>query len=225
MTPPALAYLENYHWRGYSVETLTDSVTNVLACFHRGNFPMHRHCRGVDIGCTPFNLMEVWMWVHREKWNVVWTEDETWLPAQKNGVMRSHLPHGFRKVLVHETDEEYLRQWVKVAGRGLYPFAAETHYSGFSCWANSRRFAIAARSPQQCAIIAEVMHAYNVLGNRIEVYAPQSDGIALSDRNRVNTAVHEDDRPCLTFVVHRHAVMRSKAVSLPAIVKQTELSI
>ena len=98
MTPPALAYLENYHWRGYSVETLTDSVTNVLASFHRGNFPMHRHCRGVDIGCTPFNLMEVWMWVHREKWNVVWTEDETWLPAQKNGIMRSHLPHGFRKV-------------------------------------------------------------------------------------------------------------------------------
>ena len=39
------------------------------------------------------------------------------------------------------------------------------------------------------------MHASNVLGNRIEVYAPQKDGIALTDRNRINTAVHEDDRP------------------------------
>lgn len=173
---------------------------------------MHRFCRGVDIGCIPFNLMEAWTWVHREKWNIVWAEDETWLPSEQDVVMNSYLPHGFRKVLVHETDEDFLTQWVTVAGRGLYPFAAEVHYSGFSCWANSRRFAIVARSPQQCAVIAEVMHASNVLGNRIEVYAPQKDGIALTDRNRINTAVHEDDRPFF-FVGHRHAETRLKDIS------------
>ena len=37
--------------------------------------------------------------------------------------------------------------------------------------------AIVARSAQQCAIIAEAMHAYNLLGNRIEVYAPQAEGM------------------------------------------------
>ena len=88
---------------------------------------------------------------------------------------------------------------MEVAGRGFYPFAAEIRHYGYACWANSRRFAIVARSTQQCTIIAEVMHAYNLLGNRIEVYAPQADGIALTDRTRINRAIHEDDRSCFDF--------------------------
>ena len=43
------------------------------------------------------------------------------------------------------------------------------------------------------------MHAYNLLGNHIEVYAPQADGIALTDRTRINRAIHEDDRSCFDF--------------------------
>jgi hypothetical protein len=97
---PGLASLEHYHWRGYSVETISDQ-SNVLTCLHRGNFPMHRRCRGVDIGCTPFSLMEARLWVHREKWNIVWTDDETWLPAEQSVIMRAHLPHGFSKVLIY----------------------------------------------------------------------------------------------------------------------------
>ena len=30
------------------------------------------------------------------------------------------------------------------------------------------------------------MHAYNLLGNRIELYAPQAEGIALMDHARIN---------------------------------------
>ena len=43
------------------------------------------------------------------------------------------------------------------------------------------------------------MHAYNLLGNRIEVYAPQAEGIALMDHARINSAIHEDDRSCFDF--------------------------
>ena len=198
MPPTLLAFLENYHCHEYSAETICCQA-NVLACYHRGKFPVHRYCRGVDIGRTPFNLIEACLWVHREKWNVVWTEDETWLPADPKVVMRPYLRHGFKTVLVHDTDEEFLRQWIEVAGRGFYPFAAQIRHPGFACLVNSRRFAIVARSPQQCVIIAEIMRAYNVLGNRIEVYATQSDEIALTDGNRVNNAVHEDDRSCFDF--------------------------
>ena len=38
-----------------------------------------------------------------------------------------------------------------------------------------------------------------MLGNRIEVYAPRTEGIALTDHARINNAVHEDDRPCFDF--------------------------
>ena len=160
---------------------------------------MHRYCRNVNIGCTPFNLMEACVWVHREKWNVVWAEDDTWLPQESDVVVRSHLPHGFHKVLINETDDEYLQTWIEVAGHGFYPFAAEARHYGYACWANSRRFAIVARSPQQCAIIAEIMRSFNMLWNRIEVYAPRTEGIALTDHARINNAIHEDDRPCFDF--------------------------
>ena len=83
---------------------------------------------------------------------------------------------------------------------GILPFAAESRHYGYVCWANSRRFAIVARSAQQCAIIAEVMHAYNLLGNRIEVYAPQAEGIALMDHARINSAYLKTIGPVLTFV-------------------------
>ena len=37
------------------------------------------------------------------------------------------------------------------------------------------------------------------VGDRIEVYAPQVEGIALMDHARINSAVHEDDRSCFDF--------------------------
>ena len=82
---------------------------------------------------------------------------------------------------------------------GFYPFAAEARQQGYACWVNSRRFAIVARSPQQCAIISEIMHAYNILGNRIETLSPSPEGIALGEQARINSAVHEDDRSCFDF--------------------------
>ena len=173
--------------------------SNTMMCLHRGNFPMHRYCKNMEIGCVPFNLLEAWVWIHMEKWNILWADDDTWLPPDANVLTRERLPHGFHKVIIHETDEDYLQVWVEVAGRGFYPFAAESLHYGYACWANSRRFAIVARSAQQCAIIAEVMHAYNLLGNRIEVYAPQAEGIALMDHARINSAIHEDDRSCFDF--------------------------
>ena len=89
---------------------------------------------------------------------------------------------------------------MNIAGYGsFYPFAAEVRHNGYACWANSRRFAIVAKNAQQCAIIAEIMHAYNILGNRIETLQPTLEGIALSEQSRINSAVHEDDRPCFDF--------------------------
>ena len=35
--------------------------------------------------------------------------------------------------------------------------------------------------------------------NRIEIYAPQAEGIALADRARINSVIHEDDRSCFDF--------------------------
>ena len=79
-----------------------------------------------------------------EKWNILWADDDTWLPPDANVLTRERLPHGFHKVIIHETDEDYLQVWVEVAGRGFYPFAAESRHYGYACWANSRRFAIVA---------------------------------------------------------------------------------
>ena len=59
MASPLLTYLENFHWKGYRVDTIVDH-SNTMMCLHRGNFPMHRYCRNVNIGCTLFNLMEAW---------------------------------------------------------------------------------------------------------------------------------------------------------------------
>ena len=198
MASPLVTFLENYQWKGYTVDTIANHA-NTMMCLHRGNFPLHRYCKDTAIRCVPFNLLEAWVWVHMKKWNILWADDDTWLPQDANVLTRARLPHGFHKVLIHETDEEYLQVWLEVGGRGFYPFAAESRHHGYACWANSRRFAIVARSAQQCAIIAEVMHAYNLLGNRIEVYAPQSEGIALRDQARINSAVHEDDRSSFDF--------------------------
>ena len=79
------------------------------------------------------------------------------------------------------------------------PKGTKRRHNGYACWANSRRFAIVAKNAQQCAIIAEIMHAYNILGNRIETLQPTLEGIALSEQSRINSAVHEDDRPCFDF--------------------------
>ena len=198
MAPSLLTYLENYHWKGYSVDTVADHA-NTMMCLHRGSYPLHRLCKNVELGCVPFNLVESWVWVHQEKWNIVWTDDESWLPQDSDIMTRNYIPHGFHKVLIHETDEEFLNTWIEVCGRGYYPFAAEIRHSGYACWANPRRFAIVARSPQQCTVIAEIMHAYNILGNRIEVYMPRAQGIALTDGARIDNAVHEDDRHCFDF--------------------------
>ena len=188
----------NYHWKGYSVETI-GSTSNAMISLHRGNFPIHRLCHSVNIECRAFNLMEACTWVSNEKWNILWADDESWLPNDATVNMRTYLPHGFHKVVLHECDDQYLYTWLEIAGHGFYPFAAEARHHGYACWANSRRFAIVARSPQQCTIISEIMHAYNILGNRIETLAPCPGGIALAEQARIDSAVHEDDRACFDF--------------------------
>ena len=198
MAVQMLTYLENYHWKGYTVDTVADHA-NTLMRLHKGSYPLHRLCLGVEVGRVPFNLVESWEWIHREKWNIVWADDESWLPHDANVLTKHCLPHGFHKVLVADTDPEFLNVRIEVCGYTYYPFAAEIRHHGYCCWANSRLFAIVARSVQQCTIIAELMHAYNILGNRIEVYSPQQEGIALTDAYRTNSAVHEDDRSCFDF--------------------------
>lgn len=67
------------------------------------------------------------------------------------------------------------------------------------------------------------MHAFHLLGNRIEVYAPRTEGIALADHARINNAVHEDDRPCFDFrgsQICREAIAGGFPI---APVRQTEL--
>ena len=198
MAAPMLTYLENYHWKDYTVDTVADHA-NTLMRLHKGRYPLHRLCLGVEVGRVPFNLVESWVWIHREKWNIVWADDESWLPQDANVLTKHRPPHGFHQVLVAETDQEFLNLRLEVCGYTYYPFAAEIRHHGYFCWANSRRFAIVARSIQQCTVIAELMHAYNILGNRIEVYNPRQDGIALTDEYRTSSAVHEDDRPCFDF--------------------------
>ena len=198
MAAQVLTFLANYHWKDYTVETVADHA-NTLMRLHKGSYPLHRMCMNMDPGRVPFNLVESWEWIRREKWNIVWVDDESWLPHDSNVIAKHSLPHGFHKVLVSDTDPDFLDVRIEVCGHTYYPFAAELRHNGYACWANSRRFAIVARSPQQCTIIAEIMHAYNILGNRIEVYNPRPEGMALTDASRINNAVHEDDRPCFDF--------------------------
>ena len=82
---------------------------------------MHRHCRNIEIGCVPFNLLEAWVWIQMEKWNILWADDEAWLPPDENVLSRERLPHGFHKVITHDTDEEYLQEWVEVAAKAFIP--------------------------------------------------------------------------------------------------------
>ena len=160
---------------------------------------MHRLCKGVKIGNAPFQLVEAHIWVLNEKWNVVWVEEESCMPPDSDIVLSGSLPHGFQKVLVKDTSDAYLNLWLDRYGRDFYPFSAEVRHQGYVCWANSRRFAICGRSPQQCALLAELMHAYNALANRIEIYASCDGLIALSETNRIGTAIHEDDRSGFEF--------------------------
>jgi hypothetical protein len=218
-----VTFLENYHWKGYTVDTIANHA-NAMMCLHRGNFPMHRYCKDTAIRCVPFNLLEAWVWVHMEKWNIVWADDDTWLPEDVNVLARTRLPHGFHKVLIHETDDEYLQVWLEVGGRGFYPFAAESRHHGYACWANSRRFAIVARSAQQCAIIAEVMHAYNLLGNRIEVYAPSRKALRLGIRPGLTVRCTKMIGPVLISAHLRSVVMQSLGDFPTVPVMRTEFS-
>ena len=118
MAPSLLTYLENYHWKGYSVDMVVDHA-NTMMCLHRGNFPLNGLCKNVELGCVPFNLVESWVWVHMEKLNIVWTDDEAWLPQDSDILTRTYMPHGFYKVLIHETDEAFLSTWIECCGRVL----------------------------------------------------------------------------------------------------------
>ena len=167
---------------------------------HRGKYPIHRLCSNVEAECRAFNLTEVYTWINSEKWNILWVEDDSWLPDESTVSMGTKLPHGFHKVIVNESDDVFHQMRLTIPGYGgFYPFAAEVRHYGYACWANSRRFAVVAKNSSQCAVIAEIMHAYNILGNRIETFQPSSEGIALAERHRINSAVHEDDRNCYDF--------------------------
>ena len=199
MSAALMTFLRNYHWKDYEVESVQNTPTMGMN-LHRGKFPIHRVCRNVNVECRAFNLSEVYTWINNEKWNILWVDDESWLPDETTVNVGATLPHGFHKVIPSECDEVFLHTWLTIAGYGgFYPFAAEVRHNGYACWANSRRFAIVARNAQQCAVIAEIMHAYNILGNRIETVQPLPEGTALTEQARINSAVHEDDRPCYDF--------------------------
>ena len=38
MASPLVTFLENYHWKGYTVDTIVNN-SNTMMCLHRGNFP------------------------------------------------------------------------------------------------------------------------------------------------------------------------------------------
>ena len=199
MSVSLMTFLRNYHWKGYTVEILQSTPTMGMY-LHRGKYPIHRLCSNVETECRAFNLTEVHTCINNEKWNILWVEDDSWIPDETMVSMGTKLPHGFHKVIVHESDEVFHQMRLTTPDYGgFYPFAAESRHYGYACWANSRRFAIVAKNPAQCTVIAEIMHAYNILGNRIETYQPSREGIALAEQHRINSAVHEDDRSCYDF--------------------------
>ena len=112
MSTALMTFLRNYHWKGYNVETI-QSTPNMLTNLHRGKYPIHRLCHNVNIECRAFNLMEVCTWLNGEKWNILWAEDESWLPEETTVVMGATLPHGFHKVIPRECDEVYLQALVE----------------------------------------------------------------------------------------------------------------
>ena len=96
MSTALMTFLRNYHWKGYTVETI-QSTPNMLTNLHRGKYPIHRLCHNLNIECRAFNLMEVCTWLNGEKWNILWAEDESWLPEVTTVMMGATLPHGFHK--------------------------------------------------------------------------------------------------------------------------------
>ena len=215
MSVALMTFLRNYHWKDYIVECVQSTPTMAMN-LHRGKFPIHRLCSNTNyVECRAFNLTEVYTWINNEKWNIIWVEDESWLPDESTISVGMTLPHGFHKVLISESDEAFQQMRLSIPGYGgFYPFAAESCHHGYACWANSRRFAIVAKNAPQCAVIAEIMHAYNILGNRIETLQPLGEGIALAEQHRINSAVHEDDRNCYDFQAIR-AVSHGNRRPLP----------
>ena len=60
MASPLVTFLENYDWKGYTVDTIVNN-SNTMMYLHRGNFPMHRHCKNTDGNWVcAFNLLEAW---------------------------------------------------------------------------------------------------------------------------------------------------------------------
>lgn len=94
------------------------------------------------------------------------------MPQEQDSTIVFHgqLPHGFQKVQLRDSEAAYLNLWINRQGRDFYPFFSRGTSPRDACWVNSRRFAICARSPQQCCPLAELMHSYNILANRAEVF-------------------------------------------------------
>ena len=136
--------MDHYHWFGYQRHLVTNHPFARIH-HHQGSDPMHRLCSGVKIGSHPFQFLEAHIWVCNEKWNIMWVEDETWMPQDSTITMTGSLPHGFQKVHASDSQDAYLNVWLRRHGRDFYPFSAELRHQGYACWANSQRFAICAQ--------------------------------------------------------------------------------
>ena len=193
-----------------------------MMCLHRGNFHAPLLQEYGNWVCALHSPRSMGMDSHG-KVEYPMADDDTWLPPDANVLTRERLPMASTNSL--SMKQTRLPTGLGGSSRtGILPFAAESRHYGYACWANSRRFAIVARSAQQCAIIAEVMHAYNLLGNRIEVYAPRQKELLSWTMPESIVRYMKTIGPVLTFVHPKSAVMQSLGGSPTALVKRIECS-
>jgi hypothetical protein len=123
----------------------------------------------------------------------VWLDDTEWVPSDNLIVANGALPHGFYRPEPVGTQNEYRSFWILWNGEYLYPFDPFEKNIGRCTWVNSRHFAMVASTENRCRLLAELMHAYNVLANRKSVFSPEQGIMTLNGHTRIGEAPGEND--------------------------------
>ena len=76
----------------------------------------------MELSNTDFNLIEFKVNILDERWNIVFPDNENWLPHEQSIRRRGGLPHGFRERDTEGMLPEYKQSCLEWGRCRLYPF-------------------------------------------------------------------------------------------------------
>ena len=184
--------MEHYHWHRYDRQLLQSH--HFMQVFRpTGEFPFQRICRRTDFGFDDFNFLEAKVWILMSGGTLCgWTI--------QNGFRVMTLLLQMEHCRMASTDPSRLARKTNTGASGfcgngeyLYPFDPFEKNIGRCTWVNSRHFAMVASTENRCRLLAELMHAYNVLANRKSVFSPEQGIMTLNGHTRIGEAPGEND--------------------------------